>query len=86
MMYRNAAVLIALGVVVAGCAGNDGEATTCRDFNGMSQDARGAAVARMLKQRSGLNGSTNDVAAQVQNVAGFCSSNGNGDKTIGDAR
>lgn len=85
-MYRTVAVLAAIGVAVAGCAGNDGESTTCADFNGMSQDARGAAVARMLKERNGLNGSTSDVQARVQSTMAFCGSNGNQNKTIGDAK
>jgi acid stress chaperone HdeA len=85
-MYRTVAVLAAIGVAVAGCGGNDGESTTCRDFNGMSQDARGAAVARMLKERNGLNSSTSDVQARVQTASAFCASNGNGDKTIGDLK
>lgn len=85
-MYRTVAVLAAIGVAVAGCAGNDGESTTCRDFNGMSQDARGAAVARMLKERNGLNGSTSDVQTRVQSTLAFCGSSANQDKTIGDAK
>jgi acid stress chaperone HdeA len=85
-MFRTVAVLAALGVAVAGCAGNNGESTTCRDFTGMSQDARGAAVARMLKERNGLNGSTSDVQAQVARATAFCATNGNQDKTINDAR
>jgi hypothetical protein len=83
-MYRTVAVLAAIGVAVAGCAGNDGESTACRDFDGMSQDARGAAVARMLKERNGLNSSTSDVQRMVQRTLAFCATVGNQDKTIGD--
>lgn len=85
-MYRAVAVLAAIGVAVAGCAGNDGESTRCRDFNGLSQDARGAAVARMLKERNGLNSSTSDVQAEVQTASTFCATNGNQDKTIGESK
>jgi acid stress chaperone HdeA len=83
-MYRTVAVLAAIGVAVAACAGNDGESTTCRDFDGMSQDARGAAVARMLKERNGLNSSTSDVQGMVQRTLAFCATTGSQDKTIGD--
>jgi acid stress chaperone HdeA len=85
-MYRTVAVLAAIGVAVAGCAGNDGASTTCSDFTGMSQDARGAAVARMLKERNGLNSSTSDVQGKVASTLAFCSSNGNRDKTIREAK
>ena len=85
-MCRTVAVLAAIGVALAGCAGNDGKSTTCADFNGMSQDARGAAVARMLKERSGLNASTSDVETKVQSVLVFCGTTGNQDKSIGDAK
>lgn len=85
-MYRTVAVLTALGVVVAGCGGNDGASTTCRDFNGMSRDGRGAAVARMLKEHNGLNSSTSEVQARVQTASAFCASNGNQDKTINDSK
>lgn len=84
-MYRTVAVLAAIGVAVAGCGGNDGESTTCRDFNGMTQDARGAAVARMLKSRNGLNSSTSDVQGTVRTVSSFCESKANEDRTIGAA-
>jgi hypothetical protein len=84
-MYRTVAVLAAIGVALAGCAGSGGESTTCGDFSGMSQDARGAAVARILKDRNGLNSSTSDVAAKVQSVLAFCAKAGNQGKTIGDA-
>ena len=85
-MYRTVAVLAAIGVAVAGCGGNDGGSTTCSDFNGMTQDARGAAVARMLKERTGLNSSTSDVQGKVGSVSTFCQSKANADRTIGDAR
>jgi hypothetical protein len=83
-MYRTAAVLAAMGVALAGCAGNNGSSTSCHDFTGMSQDAKAAATARMLKERSGLNASTSDVMAKVQTVTAFCTTSGNQDKTIND--
>ncbi len=85
-MYRTAAVVAALGVAIAGCTGNGDASTTCRDFNGMSRDERGATVARMLKERNGLNSSTSDVATRVANTSAFCAKDANRDKTVGDLK
>lgn len=81
-MYRTAAALIALGVAIAGCAGNGGSSTTCKDFNGMTNDARGAAIAKMLKERNGLNSSTGDVEGRVASTLRACETAGNLDKTV----
>jgi acid stress chaperone HdeA len=85
-MYRTAAVLAAIGVGLAGCAGIGDETTTCKDFSGMSQDTRSATVANVLKARNGRNASTSDVQAGVETTLKFCSTNGNEDKTVGDAK
>ncbi len=85
-MYRTAAVLAAIGVALAGCTANGDGSTTCRDFNAMSHDERGAAVARMLKARNGLNSSTSDVVTRVAATLEFCAKDGNQDKTVGDAK
>lgn len=85
-MYKTVAVLAALGVVIAGCTGNGDGSTTCQDFNGMSQDARGATVARTLKERNGLNSSTSDVIKRVASTLEFCTKAANKDKTVGDAK
>ncbi|HYO04897.1 MAG TPA: hypothetical protein VET27_24695 [Mycobacterium sp.] len=84
-MYRTVAVLAAIGVALAGCTANGDGSTTCRDFTGMSQDERGATVARMLKERNGLNSSTSDVQTKVRSTLAFCGLDGNQDKTVGDA-
>ena len=81
-MYRTAAVLVALGVATAGCAGHDGGSTTCTDFNGMTNDARGAAIAKMLKERNGLNSSTGDIERRVASTLRSCASADNADKTV----
>ena len=81
-MYRTVAVLAAIGVAIAGCAANGDGSTTCQDFNGMSRDERGATVARMLKERNGLNSSTSDVMTQVSTTLRACSSADNQDKTL----
>jgi hypothetical protein len=85
-MYRTVAVLLAIGVALAGCTANGDGSTVCRDFTGMSQDERGATVARMLKERNGLNSSTSDVQAAVQRTLAFCGTDGNSDKAINDAK
>jgi hypothetical protein len=85
-MYRTVAVLAAIGVAIAGCSGNGDGTTSCQDFSGMSRDERGATVARMLKERNGLNSSTSDVAAQVTRALEFCAKDANKDKTVGDAK
>jgi acid stress chaperone HdeA len=85
-MYRTVAVLAALGVAIAGCSANGDASTSCQDFNGMSRDERGATVARMLKERNGLNSSTSDVAARVESTLEFCAKDVNKDKTVGDAK
>jgi hypothetical protein len=81
-MYRIAAALVALGVVITGCAGIGDGSTTCSDFNGMTNDARGAAVAKMLKERNGRNSSTADVQSRVASTLRACSSADNRDKTL----
>jgi hypothetical protein len=85
-MYRTVAVLAALGVAIAGCTANGDGSTSCQDFTGMSRDERGATVARMLKQRNGLNSSTSDVAAQVARTLEFCAKDANHGKTVGDVK
>lgn len=85
-MYRTVAVLAALGVAIAGCTSNGDGSTSCRDFNGMSRDERGATVARMLKERNGLNSSTSDVATQVARTLEFCAKDSNKDRTVRDAK
>ena len=85
-MYRTAAVVAALAVALAGCAGIGDASTTCRDFTGMSQDTRSATMANELKARNGRNASTSDVQAAVATALTFCSTNGNQDKTVGDAK
>ncbi|MCW2512018.1 MAG: hypothetical protein JWR11_1060 [Mycobacterium sp.] len=85
-MYRTAAVLAAVGVAIAGCAGIGDESTTCKQFNGMSQDTRSATVANVLKARNGRNASTSDVMARVATTLEFCSKDANGDKTVGDVK
>jgi hypothetical protein len=84
-MYRTAAVLAVIGIGLAGCAGIGDESTTCRDFNGMSQDTRSATIANVLKARNGRNASTSDVMAKVASVTEFCAAGGNQDKTVSDA-
>lgn len=81
-MYRTAAVILALGVAISGCAGIGDGSTTCKDFNGMTTDARGAAIAKMLKERNGLNSSTGDVEGRVASTLRACSSADNQDKTL----
>jgi acid stress chaperone HdeA len=85
-MYRTAAVLAAIGVALAGCAGIGDESTTCKDFNGMSQDTRSATVANVLKARNGRNASTSDVLARVETTLEFCSAGANQDRTVGDVK
>ncbi|MBJ7337790.1 hypothetical protein [Mycolicibacterium sp.] len=85
-MYRTVAVLAAIGVALAGCSGIGDESTTCKDFNGMSQDTRSATVAAVLKARNGRNASTSDVQAKVQSTAAFCAVGANQDKTVADAQ
>ncbi len=85
-MYRTVAALAAIGVALAGCAANGDGSTTCQDFNGMSRDERGAAVARLLKERNGLNSSTSDVMTRVASTVEFCAKDANRDKTVGDAQ
>lgn len=84
-MHRIAALLAAIGVALAGCAGIGDESTTCHDFNGMNPDTKSATVANLLKARNGRNASTSDVMTKVQTVSTFCAVDGNGDKTVGDA-
>lgn len=81
-MCRTAAVLVTLGVAISGCAGTGGGSTTCADFTGMTTDARGAAIAEMLKERNGLNSSTREVEARVASTSRACSSADNLDKTL----
>lgn len=85
-MYRTAAVLAAIGVGLAGCAGIGDDSTTCGDFNGMTQDTRSATVANVLKVRNGRNASTSDVQAAVVKTLEFCSSAANHDKPVGDVK
>lgn len=84
-MYRTVAVLAAIGVALAGCTAIGDETTTCQKFNGMSQDARGATIAKMFKARNGLNSSTSDVGRGVARTLAFCTSDGNQDKPVKDA-
>ena len=49
----------------------------------MSNDARGAAIAKMLKERNGLNSSTGEVEARVASTLRSCGSADNLDKTVG---
>ena len=83
-MYRTAAALVAIGVVVAGCAGSSGGDTTCNDFNLLSNDARGAAIAKMLKERNGRNPSTQDVESRIESTLRSCASDADKDKTVAD--
>ncbi|MCV7419699.1 hypothetical protein H7K45_04020 [Mycobacterium yunnanensis] len=83
-MYRTVAVLAAIGVALAGCAGIGDESTTCHDYTGMSQDTRSATIANVLKARNGRNASTSDVAARVEATLEFCAKDANRDKTVGD--
>lgn len=85
-MYRTAAVLAAMGVALAGCAGIGDQTTTCKDFTGMSQATRSATVANVLKARNGRNASTSDVQTMVDRTLAFCSTPGNQDKTVDDAK
>lgn len=85
-MYRTAAVLTAIGVGLAACAGIGDESTTCKDFTGMSQDTRSATIANVLKARNGRNASTSDVQTGVASTLAFCSIDGNGGKTVGEAK
>jgi acid stress chaperone HdeA len=85
-MYRTAAVLAAIGVGLAGCAGIGDESTTCKDFSGMSQDTRSATIANVLKARNGRNASTSDVQTAVATTLAFCSTKGNENKDVGDAK
>jgi acid stress chaperone HdeA len=84
-MYRTVAVLAAIGVAIAGCTAIGDETTTCQKFIGMSQDARGATIAKVLKARNGLNSSTSDVGRGVARTLDFCASPGNQDKAVKDA-
>ncbi|GAB7068793.1 hypothetical protein H7J06_05795 [Mycobacterium hodleri] len=83
-MYRTVAVLAAIGVALAGCAGIGDASTTCHDFTGMSRDTRSATVANVLKARNGRNASTSDVATRVAATLEFCGKDANRDKTVGD--
>jgi hypothetical protein len=85
-MYRTAAVLAAIGVALAGCAGIGDESTTCHDFTGMTQDTRSATIANLLKARNGRNASTSDVMTRVAATLEFCGKDANRDKTVGDLR
>ncbi|BDX30721.1 hypothetical protein TUM20985_12680 [Mycobacterium antarcticum] len=85
-MYRTVAALAAIAVALAGCTANGDGSSTCRDFVGMSQDERAATVARMLKERNGLNSSTSEVQATAQRTLAFCGKDGNLDKPVGDAK
>ena len=84
-MYRTAAVLAAVGIGLAGCAGIGDKSTTCEEFNGMSQDSRSATIANVLKARNGRNGSTSDVQSLTRRTVAFCGSNANQDKMIDEA-
>lgn len=81
-MFRTAAVIVALGFALAGCAGNSGGSTTCRDFNGMTTDAQGAAIAKMLKERNGLNSSTGEVEGTVAATLRACAAADKLDDTV----
>lgn len=83
-MYRTVAVLAAIGVALAGCAGIGDQSTTCRDFTGMSHDTQSATIANVLKARNGRNASTSDVMTRVATTLEFCSKDANRDKTVDD--
>jgi acid stress chaperone HdeA len=75
-MNRTAVVAAAVigGLVLAGCGGasNSGADTTCKDFLAMSDNDKDATAARMLKERNGRNGSTQDVEVKRITLVGLC--------------
>ena len=85
-MKRLVCAALSVLVLVAGCGGasNRGGDTTCKDYLAMSNDDKGATVARMLKERNGSNSSTGDVVVKRLAIVGFCQPADKQGSKIGD--
>lgn len=84
-MHRTVALLAAIGVALVGCSTIGDESTTCQKFNGMSQNERGATIAKMFKERNGRNASASDIGRAVERTLTFCAPDGAQDKSVRDA-
>jgi acid stress chaperone HdeA len=70
--------------LVSGCTNNGSGDSSCKDFLGMTDEGKDAAVARMLKDRNGHNASTGDVEAERVALVGLCQAPGKQDAKLSD--
>ena len=87
MNKRLAAVLGACAcalALVSGCTNYGSGDSSCKDFLGMTDEGKDAAVARMLKDRNGRNASTGDVEAERVALVGLCQEPGKQGAKLGD--
>jgi acid stress chaperone HdeA len=86
MKRTSVAVAASALVLLGGCAGagNDGGATTCKEFGSKSNADKDATVAKMLKERNARNASTGDVERTRMTLVELCQPNAKQSVKIGD--
>lgn len=72
-------------VFLSGCTVNHGGDTTCKDFNAQDQQKQTEAIAKMLKDEKGANGSNLEIAGSRLSAQTFCKTVGTPDSKISES-